>query len=389
MKLAKRIFQLEPEGAFTVLAKALELERQGRSIIHFEIGQPDFPTPETIANSAIKAIKSGKTKYTPSLGITLLREAIAEDVTKRTKIDTDYSEVAVTPGCKNSLFTAIASVVDNGDEVLYPDPGFPAYKSLIQFFGGVPKAIPLVENRSFSFDMQKLRSSINKKTKAIILSYPGNPTGTIISKKDLEEIASLVSGTDIWIITDEIYNRIFYLNEPYTSIYSLSGMKKRTIIVDGLSKTYAMTGWRIGTLVFPRELTEKIDFMLTNSVSCTAAFTQEAALEAIKGPQEAVNIMVSEYRKRRDFIVAELNKINGVTCMLPQGAFYVFPNITSFKKSSKEMADYILEEAGVALLDGTSFGSYGEGYLRISYATSLKKLEEGLQRIKFGLEKLT
>lgn len=388
MKLAKRMDELEPEGAFTVLAKALELERKGRSIIHFEIGQPDFPTPENISKRAIEAIKNGFTKYTPSLGITSLRKAIAEDVAKRTKVKTDFSEAAVTPGCKNSLFTALAAVVDKGDEVLYPDPGFPAYKSLIQFFGGIPKAIPLVESRGFSFDMKKFRKSINKKTKAVILNYPGNPTGTIIPKTDLEEIASLVEKTGVWIITDEIYKGIFYLDESYTSIYSLPKMKKRTIIVDGFSKTYAMTGWRIGSLVFPKELTQKIDLMLTNSVSCTAAFTQEAALEAMNGSQDSVKTMVTEYRKRRDFVVKKLNEIHGVSCLLPQGAFYVFPNITSFKKSSSKIADFILREAGVALLDGTAFGKYGEGYLRISYATSMGKLNEGIKRMKTALEKI-
>lgn len=388
MQLASRMLQLAPEGAFAVLAQAQELERQGKSIIHFEIGQPDFPTPKHIAQAGIKAIEEGKTKYTPSLGILPLREALAKRTTKTTGKETSYKNIAVTPSAKTALFCAIAATVNPGDEIIYPDPGFPAYKILIDFFGGVPVPVPLIEERNFSFDMDILRKKFSQKTKAIILSFPNNPTGTTIPKTDLEEIASMVEETDCWLISDEIYNQILYTEEPYTSIYSLPKMEKRTIIVDGFSKTYSMTGWRLGHMVIPEYISEKIDYLLTHSVACTATFTQEAGLAAIEGPQEPVHEMVAEFRRRRDFVFKALNEMEGVHCLLPHGAFYAFPNVKSFNKTSKELSQYLLEDAGVALLDGTSFGEYGEGYLRISYATGIEKLREGLDRIKVSLAKL-
>lgn len=379
---------LEPERAFTILAKSTELERNGKSIIHFEIGEPNFKTPKHVSDAAIAAIRAGKTKYTPSLGTHALREKLAEFMTTSTGVNTRLTEVAVTPGCKNSLFVALAAIIEPGDEVVYPDPGFPAYVSLIKFFGGRPRPIPLVEERSFSFDIKKLRKIFTRKTKAIILNSPGNPTGTIIPKKDLEELANLTDGTDTWIVTDEIYSQIIYDNKPFVSIYSLPHMKKRTIIANGFSKNYAMTGWRFGFLIFPENIMERIDLLLNNSVSCTASFTQDAALMALTGSQEVVKKMVEEYQERRDFVVSSLNEIKGVTCLVPSGAFYAFPNIKAFKKSSQNLASYLLDEAGVALLDGTAFGKYGEGYLRISYATDLKNIREGIGRIKYALEKL-
>lgn len=388
MKLASRMSFLEQEGAFAVLAKAQELERNGKKIIHLEIGQPDFDTPKHISKAAILAIKQGKTRYTPSLGIHQLRIAIADYYSKTRNTDVDYKQVAVTPSCKTALFTALAAVVEPGDEVLYPDPGFPAYKILIEFFGGRAVPIPLIEERNFSFDMKEFKKKISSKTKAVIINSPGNPTGSIIPRKDLEEIASLILKYDSLVISDEIYSQIIYGKEPVTSIYSLPKMKNRTIVVDGFSKSYAMTGWRLGYLIAPEKNMQKIDYFLTHSVACTATFTQEAGLVALNSTQKEVKKMIKEFKKRRDLVVEKLNKIKGVTCLVPEGAFYVFPNIKSFGKSSKKISDYLLNEGNVAVLDGTSFGKYGEGYLRLSYAASIGTLEEGLNRIRSGLQKL-
>lgn len=388
MKLASRMTQLAPEGAFTVLAKSQELERKGKSIIHFEIGQPDFETPKHIAKAAITAIQQGKTKYTPSLGILPLRQAIAREISKRVKKEVSFENVAVTPSCKTALFCALAATIGKGDEVMYPEPGFPAYKILIEFFGGKAVPIPLLEEREFAFDMKVFKKKFSKKTKAIILSFPNNPTGTMLPLIDMKEIAEMVKGTDCWLISDEIYSQLIYTDEPFVSIYSLPSMHERTIIVDGFSKTYAMTGWRLGYLVAPKAIMQQIEYLITHSIACTASFTQEAGIAALTGSQAEVVKMVKEFRKRRDFVIAELNSMKGVTAILPHGAFYAFPNITSFNKSSKYIADYLLEKAGVALLDGTSFGKYGEGYLRISYATSMEKLQDGLSRMKIALGKL-
>ena len=388
MKLASRMSKLEPEGAFKVLAEAVDLERQGKSIIHFEIGQPDFETPPNITEAAIKAIRSGKTKYTPSLGILPLRHAIADWTTKQKGIKVDVSQIAVTPSCKTALFTALASIVSPGDEVLYPDPAFPAYKILVEFFGGKAVSVPLTEKKQFSFDMNVFRRKISKKTKLIILNYPGNPTGTLIPKKDLEEIADLACRFKSWILTDEIYSRILYTQEPYHSIYSIPKIRKQTIIVDGFSKTYSMTGWRLGWLVAPKKIMKKIEYFLTHSFACTATFTQEAGLEAFLGPQKSVKEMVGEFKKRRDFVIETLNSMPGVTTLLPNGAFYAFPNIKSFGRTSQEIASFLLKEANVALLAGTAFGRFGEGYLRISYATDIQNLRLGLERIKKAFKKL-
>jgi aspartate aminotransferase len=389
MNISSRMSQLMLEGAFTVLAKAKELERQGKSIIHFEIGQPDFPTPKHIVRAGIDALKMGKTKYSPSLGIYPLREALANHITDRTGVPTTVENIAVTPGCKTAIFCALASVIDPGDEVMYPDPGFPAYESLIKFLGGKPVAIPLVEEREFSFDMEFLKRKFSKKTKAIIFNFPSNPTGTLLPLADMKEIAELVSKTKTWIISDEIYTRMLYEGNTYTSIYSLPGMKEQTIIVDGYSKTYAMTGWRLGYLVVPDFLINKIDLLLVNSISCTAEFTQEAGLIALKSSQKCVEEMVAEFSKRREYLISALNGIDGITCLKPGGAFYAFFNVKAYGRPSEELASYILEEAGVALLPGTAFGKYGEGYLRISYSTSIKNLKEGVGRVKEALAKLS
>lgn len=390
MKVARRLFQLAPEKAFTVLAAAGELERKGKSIIHFEIGQPDFGTFSYIKEAGVNAINAGKTKYTSSsLGTIALREELARTTSKQRGIKLSYKNVAVTPGCKPALFAALASVVEEGDEVIYPDPSFPAYKIIIDFFGGKAVPIPLLEKRKFSFDMGEFRKKISKKTRAIIINSPGNPTGTIIPREDLVEIADIAKKNDIWVITDEIYSRIIYSDKKYESIYSIPGMKERTFIVDGFSKVYAMTGWRLGYLIMPESMETHIDHLLNNLVSCTASFTQEAGLFALKGPQKDVENMVKELRRRRDFVVEKLNEIPGVKCEAPSGAFYAFPNVKSFHKSSKDIASYLLNDSGVALLDGTAFGEFGEGYLRISYATNMENLEEGLKRMKISLQKIS
>lgn len=388
MRIASRMTMLAPEGAFAVLAKAQELERKGEKIVHFEIGQPDFPTPRHIAQAGITAIKSGKTYYTPSLGIHDLRVAIASRYRVMRYAPVDYQQVAVTPSGKAALFTAFATIINPGDEVLYPNPGFPAYKILIEFFGGKAVPIPLVEKRNFSFDMEVIRKKISKKTKVIIINSPNNPTGGIVPEEDLHEIASLAYEYKTWVVSDEIYNQILYTGKPYISIYNMPKMRAQTIVADGFSKSYAMTGWRLGYLVAPKIIMKRIDYFLTNSVACSPSFIQEAGVVALNGSQLHLKKMVTELKRRRNFVVKQLNAIPGVTCLVPDGAFYAFPNIKKFKKSSKEIGDYLLKDAKVALLDGTSFGQYGEGYLRISYSTDMKTLALGIQRIKTSLQKL-
>ncbi len=383
---AKRINILKAEGAYSVLSKATNLELKGKKIIHFEIGQPDFPTPKNISNAAIQAIKKGRTKYNPPLGILELRKKIAQEINKTKGTKITEKQIAITPSGKTAIFAAMAAVLEKGDEVIYPDPGFPTYEALTEYFDCIKKPIPLVEETQFSFDMKILKKNFSKRTKLIIINSPSNPTGGIIPLSDLKEIAQLIKNTNCWVITDEIYSKIIYEGRLYPSFYSLKDIQNQTILVDGFSKRYSMTGWRIGYLAAPENIIKKMDYFLTHIVGCTATFTQYAVLEALKGPQSSVEKMVREFEKRRNFIVSELNKIPGVKCQKPQGAFYVFPNIKSFRKTSKWLANYLLEKAGIALLDGTSFGKYGEGYLRISYATSLKNIKRGLSKIKIALK---
>lgn len=386
--LARRMSFLAPEGAYAVLSQAQELERNGKSIIHLEMGQPDSPTPKHIVEAAVQALRVGKTKYTPSLGILPLRHSIAESLSAFYGCEVDYRQVAVTPSGKTAIFAAMAALLDPGDEVIYPDPGFPTYRTLIEFFGAKPLPIPLVEEQHFSFDMEVFRRRLSKNTKLIILNSPSNPTGGVIPSKDLEEIAQRIRDARAYVMSDEMYRRIIYTNEPYASIYSLPNMKDRTIIIDGFSKTYAMTGWRLGFMVAPTAIIAKIDYLLTHSVGCTASFTQEAGIAAIESSQRQVTLMVSEFRKRRDFVVKTLNSIPGIICQNPDGAFYVFPNITSFHKPSKDIASYLLNNSGVALLDGAAFGKHGEGHLRLSYAADMETLAAGLDRIRIGLSSL-
>jgi len=388
MYFAERVRPLRPEGAYAVLAKAQEMERQGRDIVHFEIGQPDFQTFPNIAMAGIRAIAEGKTRYNPSSGLPALREAVAEDVNDRRGLQVRPEEVVIGPGAKPLLFFSTLALVEPGDEVLYPNPGFPTYEAMIRVAGGKPVPVPLVEEKGFSLDLDTLEDLVSERTRIIILNSPGNPTGGIIPPSDLERIAAIAEDHDCWILSDEIYSRLIYDDVPYVSIASLPGMKKRTIVVDGFSKTYAMTGWRLGYGIMPAELAERVGLLLTHSIGCTATFTQYAGIEALRGPQEQVERARAEFERRRDFIVAGLRNIPGVRCQTPSGAFYVFPNVKAFRKPVDELADYILEEAGVALLPGTAFGEMGEGYLRICYATSLTEIKEGLDRITQALKQL-
>ncbi|MEM2367109.1 MAG: pyridoxal phosphate-dependent aminotransferase [Candidatus Bathyarchaeia archaeon] len=385
---AKRMASLGTETAFEVLARAKALERQGKEIIHLEIGEPDFDTPQNIKEAAVKALYAGYTHYVPAAGIPELREAIAEYISKTRKIPVDPEEVVVTPGAKPIMFFAILACVERGDEVLYPNPGFPIYESMINFVGAKPVPIPLKEENDFRLDHEYVKAKITKKTKMIILNSPENPTGGVLTKEDLKVIADCIAKRDdVIVLSDEIYSRIIY-EGTHESIASLPGMKEKTIILDGFSKTYAMTGWRLGYGVMRKDLAEKITQLMINSNSCTCAFVQLAGVEALKGPQDSVDKMVAEFKKRREIIVSGLNNIKGITCKKPKGAFYVFPNIKEVGKTAKEFSDYLLNEAGVAVLPGTSFGKYGEGYLRISFANSIENIKKALDRISKAIEKL-
>lgn len=382
MKFAARTHHLKPEGAYQVLARANQLEAAGKEIIHLEIGQPDYPTFEHVSQAGIKAIQNGKTRYTPPAGMPSLREAIAEQAGRQRGLAIHPEEVVVSPGGKPNLFFPTLALIEAGDEVIYPNPGFPTYEAMIKVAGGVPVAVPLLEQNQFSFDLDAFDQLINEKTKLIILNSPSNPTGGVIPLADLQHIASQAERYDCWVMSDELYVRMVYDGLSAPSIASLPGMKERVIIVDGFSKTYSMTGWRLGFGVMPKDLAEQVDLLLTHSVGSTAHFTQFAGLEAITGPQDKVVGMVAEYQRRRDVIVDGLNALPGFSCQKPQGAFYVFPNIKETGLGSTELANLILEKAGVALLPGNSFGMYGEGYLRISYANSLENIQKGLERIR-------
>jgi aspartate aminotransferase len=386
MGFAQRTSHLAPEGAYQVLAKAGQLEAAGRDIIHFEIGQPDYDTFSNVSLAGIKAISEGRTRYTHPAGILPLREVIAEDIGRRRGITIHPDEVVVSPGGKPNLFFPTLALVEPGDEVIYPNPGFPTYEAMIGVAGGVPVPVPLLEENSFSFDLDAFDQLISKRTKLIILNSPSNPTGGVIPDTDLKHIAAQAQKFNCWVMSDEIYARIAYDGLQVSSIASLPGMKERTIIVDGFSKTYSMTGWRLGYGIMPKELAGKVELLLTHSLGSTAHFTQFAGIEAIAGPQDRVDSMVAEYERRRNVIVDGLNRIPGFVCRKPQGAFYVFPNIKGTGMTSGALANLILEKAGVALLPGSAFGKHGEGYLRMSYATSIPVIEQGLDRIKSALK---
>jgi aspartate aminotransferase len=386
MKLAERMSRLGTETAFDVLVRARALEAQGRKVIHLEIGEPDFATPRHIIEAAKKALDEGWTHYGPAQGFPDLREAIADYVSRTRSIRVGPDHVAVVPGGKPILFFPMLALLEPGDEVLYPNPGFPIYESMIRFLGAVPVPLPLMEERGFALDLDLLRDRLSERTRLLILNSPHNPTGGVLSRQDVEAIADMVRDRDLMVLSDEIYSRIYY-DEPPFSIASLPGMLEKTIILDGFSKTYAMTGWRIGYGVMPTWLVAAVNRLMVNSNSCTASFTQRAALAALTGPQDDADRMVAEFRRRRDAFCDALNALPGLRCARPQGAFYAFPNIRDTGFSSGELADRLLEEAGVACLSGTAFGAYGEGYLRFSYANSYENLMEAVERIAAFLER--
>ncbi len=368
------------ETAFEVLVRARALEATGRSVIHLEIGEPDFDTPSHIVQAGQQAIEAGFTHYGPGAGLPDLRQAVSRYLSKWRGLEVDPMRVVITPGGKPVMFFAILALVNPGDEVLYPDPGFPIYESMARFVGGKAVPIPLREERHFRFDPDEFRSLVTDRTRLIILNSPHNPTGSVLTRGDLEAIADVARERNIVVLSDEIYGRILYTGE-HISIASLPGMADRTIILDGWSKTWAMTGWRLGFGVYPAELIPHVERLVSNSVSCTASFSQQAAIAALDGPQAPVDDMLAEFRRRRAVIVNGLNELPGVRCLEPDGAFYAFPNITATGMNSRELADRLLQEAGVACLSGTAFGEYGEGYLRFSYANSLDNIGDALRRI--------
>jgi aspartate/methionine/tyrosine aminotransferase len=376
-----RVSHLEPEGAYAVLARAQALEAQGRTILHLEIGQPDFPTWPNVSLAGIRAIASGQTRYNPPAGLPRLREVIAAEAAQRRGIQVRPAQVVVGPGAKPGLFFPTLALVEPGDEVIYPDPGFPTYAAMIGVAGGVPVPVRLREENQFSFDLEVFDQRISDRTKLIILNSPANPTGGVISLVDLQHIAAAAQKHDAWVLSDEIYACLAYDGLHVPSIASLPGMLERTVVCDGFSKTYAMTGWRLGYMLMPEALAERVELLLTHSIGCTATFTQIAGIEALLADQSPVETIVAEYQHRRDRIVAGLNSIPGVKCQSPQGAFYVFPNIKSFGRSARVIQSRLLDEAGVAVLAGTDFGAGGEGYLRLCYATSVETIDRALEQM--------
>ncbi len=381
LRLAGRMSRLGTETAFEVLNRARALEKQGKEIIHLEIGEPDFDTPSNVVEAGVDALRKGWTHYGPSAGLPELRQTIADYVSRTRKVPVSSDEVVVVPGGKPIIFFTILALIESGDEVLYPNPGFPIYESMVNYSVGKGIPIPLREERDFSVDVRELASLITDHTRLIILNSPHNPTGGVLTRKDIFEIAEAIGDRNILVLSDEIYSRLIYDGEHF-SIMSVPGFKDRTILLDGFSKTYAMTGWRLGYGVMRADLASQIAKLVTNANSCTASFTQMAGIEALRGDQSSVDRMSSEFRRRRDAFVAGLNKIKGFSCRMPKGAFYTFPNITKTGWSSKKLADALLEQAGVAALAGTAFGAYGEGYLRFSVANSLENLNKALSRIE-------
>jgi aspartate/methionine/tyrosine aminotransferase len=382
MRLAERMQRIEIESAFDVLVKARALEAKGRSVIHLEIGEPDFPSPPHVVAAAKRALDEGWTHYGPPQGLPELRDAIAAYVSRTRAIKVTGRHVCVVPGGKPIIFFPMLALLEPGDEVIYPDPGFPIYRSMIRFLGATPVPVPLIEDRGFSFDLDILRDSLSAKTKMLILNSPENPTGGVIPPEDIRAIAAMVCERDLMVLSDEIYSRIFYTPEAPASIASLPGMLEKTILLDGFSKTYAMTGWRLGYGVMPESLVDAVNKLMVNSNSCAASFTQRAAIDALNGSQQEVEQMVEQFRERRTAFCAALNEIPGFHCRPPAGAFYAFANVKATGIPSKDLADLLLEQAGVACLNGGSFGAHGEGYLRFSFANSIENLLEAANRIK-------
>ncbi|OLB20096.1 MAG: aspartate aminotransferase [Acidobacteriales bacterium 13_2_20CM_55_8] len=381
LRLAERMSRLGTETAFEVLNKARALERQGKKIIHLEIGEPDFDTPKNIVEAGVGALRQGWTHYGPSAGLPELRHAIAEEVGRSRGVKISDDEVVVVPGGKPIIFFVILALADAGDEVIYPNPGFPIYESMIRYVGAHAVPIRLREEKDFGFDIDELAGLITDRTRLIILNSPHNPTGGVLQKQDIRDIAEAIGERNIMVLSDEIYSRLIFDGEHY-SMMSVPGFKERTILLDGFSKTYAMTGWRMGYGVMRPDLATHITRLMTNSNSCTASFTQIAGIEAIRGDQSSVEVMRKEFQARRDVFVAGLNRIKGFSCRMPKGAFYVFPNIMKTGRKSKKLADAMLDQAGVACLSGTAFGDFGEGYLRFSVANSLENLSKALERIE-------
>src|SRR6201987_859528 len=380
LRLAKRMARLGTETALEVLVKAKALEAKGRDIIHLEIGEPDFDTPRNIIDAACDALHKGFTHYGPSAGLIELREVIAQYVSETRRVEVMPDEVVVVPGGKPIIFFSILALAEQGDEIIYPNPGFPIYESMINYVGAKAVPIRLREELDFRLDVDELVGLINDRTKLIILNSPQNPTGGVLTKDDIAAIARAIGDRNIMVLSDEIYSRLTFEGEHH-SIMSVNGMKERTILLDGFSKTYAMTGWRMGYGVMRADLAASIARLQTNSNSCTASFTQVAGVEALCGPQKSVDTMRAEFKKRRDVMVDGLNKIKGFSCRLPKGAFYVFPNITKTGWPSKKLADALLDDVGVAALSGTAFGAFGEGYLRFSVANSIENIEKALARV--------
>ena len=380
MNFAQRMSRLGTESAFEVLARARALERQGKEIVHLEIGEPDFDTPAHIREAAKRALDDGATHYGPAAGLPELRDAIAKDVAATRQIPVAPEEIVVTPGAKPIMYFVITALVDAGDEVIYPNPGFPIYESVINFVGGVPVPIPLREESGFGFDLSVFEQKVSRRTKLIIINSPQNPTGGVLELEQLGRIAEIAARYRIPVLADEIYKSFLYEGE-FASITRFPGMKDLTIILDGFSKAYAMTGWRLGYGVMPRDLAEHVARLMVNSNSCTASFSQWAGIAALQGDQQPVAQMVAEFKRRRDVIVEGLNRLPGVSCRSPRGAFYVFPNITALRRPSAEVAAALLAEAGVAVLGGSAFGAYGEGYLRLSYANSEANIRKALARM--------
>lgn len=387
MAFAKRTDHLRPEGAYQVLARSQALEAKGKHIIHLEIGEPDFHTPAHISQAGMDAIAQGQTRYNPPAGLSLLREKIASYASQKRGVEIKPSQVIVSPGAKPNLFFPTLALVNPGDEVIYPNPGFPTYEAMIGVAGGVAVPVPLLEEKNFSFDLEVFDRLINPRTKMIILNSPSNPTGGVMPMADLEHIAEQAKRFDCWVLSDEIYAQTTFDGLRAPSIVSLPGMLERTVIMDGFSKTYAMTGWRLGYGVMPEALADRVGLLLTHSVGCTAHFTQLAGVEALIGPQECVQEMVDEYQRRRDIIVDGLNSLPGIHCLKPPATFYAFPNIKATGKTSDELANLFLDH-GVAVLPGSAFGEYGEGYLRLVYANSSENIERALERMAEALKSI-
>ncbi len=382
--LADSMRRLGTESAFVVLARAKALEAQGRNIIHLEIGEPDFDTPQHVKDAAVASLRANRTHYTPAAGIAELREAIAADVKRTRGVTVTPDCIVVAPGAKPLIAAVLMALLNPGDEVIIPDPAYPAYRSIVTYVGAQPVSLPLLESRDFRFEMSALEAAITPKTKILVLNSPHNPTGGILTAEDITAIAKIVAAHDVLVISDEIYSRHAY-DRKFASYYGLAGMPERTILIDGFSKAWAMTGWRLGFAVMPAYIAEAVTALILNTVSCTATFVQDAGIAALNGPDEPVQAMHDEFLRRRNLLVEGLNKIPGLSCRTPGGAFYVFPNASKIEPDDIKLANYLLNEAGVAVLGGSTFGPHGKGFLRLSYANSEENLREALKRMTAAL----